>query len=567
MKQSRSTAIRAKGLRENRQAPNNFRPIFRSAFRDVSFWDISQLAWALAAIALILSLSPSAQSQSICEEIFQPQARIEIQNENISRNFFNVSRGLKDYSLHFGFRNTLSIEQEIRLLRPGSTWIDMGAGQALALIEGLRLNRGIKGVGIAYRNPGKQPWFSQGIRNRFQYISGDYVENLSRDGKLNSFVGQTDLITDLYGPLSYSEHFPDLLQIYFDLLKPGGELLFNLMKSRSTGQNSITVNQVLNSGSGNVHAIVMWLKTIPGIEVSEVIDDSRQEAHLAESSIAIRIKKRRAVVTVPKTLETVTYISGSPPVRIFKFNRVGRYHGMQFDDGDPHVGTLAPLNSFHFVETPLSFPGAIDHPSPKSVPVDLPSDIYSADWNTDNLIPFATNTLPPEITRAQGLLYYGKSAKNDIEVMENLKIIFQFGRASTSDEPVNLTAHIRGIPKSGLFSTSPDFDVAANFGYGHNFMNPGEKGNNVGAVFVIDGAQVPAINIAKFNEYLQSHKPPGTDMGSSYKIETEVALTGFDPRQIKGAWIRREITLHQPKATLEFVPNPNYDPSWKYPVR
>jgi hypothetical protein len=252
------------------------------------------------------------------------------------------------YSALFPFKNSERVEDTVQALPEGSVWVDMGAGQARALAEGLRKNPKIaKGVAIAYKKPFnaiKDPSGTSVLRrilsrvfepqrefvptkaaDRFSYLHGDYVENMYRDGKLDDLKGNVDLITDVFGPVSYSENLPDVLQTYFDLLKQNGVLIVNLMLDvnySGHGANFKQIpaqakNQVFTDRTIDRNGVITWLKTIPGIEV---IDESEVQGNgiARERSAGIKIVKTAEDVIVPRTLKTEVYEAGSPPKRIFR---------------------------------------------------------------------------------------------------------------------------------------------------------------------------------------------------------------------------------------------------------
>jgi len=225
------------------------------------------------------------------------------------------------------------------------------------------------------------------------------------------------------------------------------------------------------------------------------------------------------------------------------------------------IGPYGKVDEFAFDNSRDSFQQPISRPSEKIAPVNLPEKLLSNDWNTDHLVPFRTADLPPDVTHAKGVLYYGKTVDDPNQIKAVLKDVFQNGRRSDYAGDINMTDHLRGVKKSGLFSTSPDFDISGGFAFG--LREHGDK-RTPGVIFVLEGRDVPGINMKAFDKYIRVHKPPGADVESAYKIETEVGLTGLDPRQIKGAWVNTENLPGGSRVKLEWVANPNYDPNWRY---
>jgi hypothetical protein len=177
--------------------------------------------------------------------------------------------------------------------------------------------------------------------------------------------------------------------------------------------------------------------------------------------------------------------------------------------------------------------------------------------------------MPPDMTAARGAYYFGKPSKTDDDTLKSLKVLFQYGRANRDPNSANFNVSLhRGSTqrgqKSGFFSASDDFPVAANFGFGHG-INGLVGADTPGLVLVIDGKNAPGLDLVSFYQYAKRHAPTGADIGNGYQLETEFAFTGIDPRQIRGAWIRRVSTVGKNPVPLEFIPNPNYDPDWLYP--
>lgn len=276
-----------------------------------------------------LLTSVSAQGHSQCGDAFSKNfLRTEIRNEFIASNEFTVNRTLDVYSQHFPFKKTESLKKTVENLPKGSLWVDMGAGRAHALIDGLDLNPNIsEGVAIACKKP-QGAESGRDFPRRFRYLEGDFVENMGRDGKLDTLKGRVNLITDVFGPISYSEYLPPLLQIYFDLLRPNGLAVFNIMAERNfdkTNTNQLylvndplSVNPVLINGNQNADGIIAWLRTIPGIEIIEAAEYTLMSVEHWEKSYVIKIRKISNEVIIPQTLKTIKYEASSPPKRAFE---------------------------------------------------------------------------------------------------------------------------------------------------------------------------------------------------------------------------------------------------------
>lgn len=155
-----------------------------------------------------------------CENAVKKQVeRTEISNPSLAENKFNTSRDLASYNAYFKFSESKTLVDVLDGLPEQAVWMDMGAGKEFALNEGLKRNPRIEwGIAVSYKRPTYLEDHTA-VASRFKSYEGDFVENMYHDGKFAQFEGKVDLITDVFGPFSYSKNLPVLLQTYFNLLK------------------------------------------------------------------------------------------------------------------------------------------------------------------------------------------------------------------------------------------------------------------------------------------------------------------------------------------------------------
>lgn len=253
-----------------------------------------------------------------------PTEKFHVQNAAIEKNGFNVSRGKSAYLEDLSGENGIGLAHKLDHLPKDAVYVDMGAGIAMAITQILRSHPSIaEGVAIAYAKPANFQIFSH---RKLTYIAGDFVENLAASGRLGHLKGRVDLITDVYGPLSYSNDVSRLLQVYLDLLKPEGTLLFNWMTlqnsvNEATGAISKSVMNRLNGivpRGKDPTGLLDWLKKVPGIEVEFVKASRAGSAKNAEESVAIQITKKSADPKIPRELSASEYAEGNPPKRVFR---------------------------------------------------------------------------------------------------------------------------------------------------------------------------------------------------------------------------------------------------------
>ena len=117
----------------------------------------------------------------------------------------------------------------LKTLGANDHWIDMGAGEMFAQFSYLQgiLSNGSQGLA---KVTGVMAHFTNGFKDSFEKMRGGfspgkvrvfekYISRLSL-----SEIGQADLITDVFGPLSYDKHLDQTLFKYAMLLKPNGRL-------------------------------------------------------------------------------------------------------------------------------------------------------------------------------------------------------------------------------------------------------------------------------------------------------------------------------------------------------
>lgn len=270
-----------------------------------------------------------ANQDPTCVEIVNNFIRTKVNNKFLANKKFETLRDFRGYSNYFPFPETGSFKDTVLNLPSDSLWMDMGSGDGIALAQGLEKNLKINGVAVSYNKMLMR--FEEKIYDgnylierkfdgRVRQLEGDYVENFAKDGKLNEWMGKASLITDLFGPISYSEDLVPIFQTYFDLLSPNGILEFNFMLEKNFNSDlQLLPNRVsMNSVDGNKRGLLDWLKTIPGITIIEVVDQEASSNEFVEKSISVKIKKIKDKIKVPNTLQSQGYEEGAPPLRIFK---------------------------------------------------------------------------------------------------------------------------------------------------------------------------------------------------------------------------------------------------------
>lgn len=252
--------------------------------------------------------------------------------ELLEANRFQVGRNFHQYTKLFPFETSPQLIEMMMMMPQNSIWFDMGAGEGNAIVDGLNLFSNFKeGIATSYKKPTRAR-VSDEADGRFSYLDGDFIENMARRGLFDPYKGKVQLITDVFGPLSYSPYLPQVFQIYFDLLAPKGILLFTMLHDRNFEETHgssktlklldlpKTVNSFIIQGEKKEDGLIAWLKTIPGIEVLEVTDLPIDKNEFSERVMSVKIRKKSQKVSTPWNLETGYYHITNPPHRIFHIN-------------------------------------------------------------------------------------------------------------------------------------------------------------------------------------------------------------------------------------------------------
>lgn len=148
-----------------------------------------------------------------------------------------------------------SFPEALSRLGPDEIWLDLGAGKGKAGIEFLRsfsdLKKAPRVALIAYK---LDRWLP------FPSMEGKLI---TRDGQTFetmdfSHFGKVDLITDVYGVLSYSQDFHAALSKAFHLLNEGKSLYLYTDVSKTT----------FTKTDGSVIGLETFLRSIQGLEVT-----------------------------------------------------------------------------------------------------------------------------------------------------------------------------------------------------------------------------------------------------------------------------------------------------------
>ncbi len=210
--------------------------------------------------------------------------------DRLKNNRFVTERSLRYYRIDFeGFGLAL------QNLPPNGVWMDWGAGQAIAIRD------------VAKDSPITQRFYAFGVRipeeahdavieatkkENFQYLTGK-IEHMEL-----SALPKANIITDYYGPFSYSTHLDQVLEKALAQLEVGGEMFMVYSPGRIRIQSGIFGRTDLAS----------YLAKIKGIEVAD-FDGEIGSIHLRRTAEPLEVPK----------LKLRKIREGAPPHLVYEY--------------------------------------------------------------------------------------------------------------------------------------------------------------------------------------------------------------------------------------------------------
>jgi len=190
--------------------------------------------------------------------------------------------------------------------RPDPRWLDSGGGEGIAVRQylGLAKERDWPPVRItllAYETPAR----SEGL---LEVLSGRFLEKIP-----DAEIAKSDIITDLFGPLSYSGQPHLVLQKYHDRLKDGGKAFIHL----GAGDQAFGTKNTVVMADGRVVPFVAWLKTVPGLDFEDEVRHIVTPMREFDTATAILTRRAGRDVRFPP-LELIQYKDGMPPRMMFR---------------------------------------------------------------------------------------------------------------------------------------------------------------------------------------------------------------------------------------------------------
>lgn len=251
------------------------------------------------------------------EKIYQARGELRLEG-------YVIDRSLSAYALALepGFSKSLAD------LNPDERWLDVGAGQGLAVLDyfapeydprqaGRRERQIKKGRAVAMsiedrRTPRWQQTAETLEPKQIQYVFSKSLRQYSDDE-----LGKFQLITDVIGGFSYTENLAPFMEKVLGLLTVNGNFYTVAQDIRAAdGSNKPHyagepfLTQIKNAAGTDI-GICAWLKGISCVEVS-----CNFKSDWTPPIETYQIRKTCNAVTVP-SLKLEHFVAGTPPERVF----------------------------------------------------------------------------------------------------------------------------------------------------------------------------------------------------------------------------------------------------------
>lgn len=179
-------------------------------------------------------------------------------------------------------------------------WIDSGAGDGAALMEYLHLKGKAKLTAISYTPTDNLLQNIVSSKGRIKLIKEKLLENISVN-----HLDKADIITDFFGPISYTDDLSSTLAKYFELIKHDGEIFIRISNSYQRTTVRIESNSL---------ELLDYLQTLPGVDAKTHRFFNNGEYI---ESLVLSPTNSFNPSNIPN-LKLTKYESGSPPTRVFE---------------------------------------------------------------------------------------------------------------------------------------------------------------------------------------------------------------------------------------------------------
>lgn len=264
-----------------------------------------------------------AQTQ---DEAAAARSAMKMARKTVSLNGFETGRALRGpyvsgtidspYEAYLGSDFVDSLTR----LKAGDGWMDMGSGDGAAASEFLHTFHGASPgeapnvTAVAYAHADTTAL--ERTFPTFRGLYGRYLETIP-----DRTLGRAKVISDLFGPLSYTTQFDRVLQRYGDMLEVGGEV-YAYLGFRShlpLDPSGVARTDRPDHGLARIQG-TEFLRALGERLVGLRIEGEVGKPQLFDGAKSARLKltKTAETVVVPE-LKLHTFLADSPPVREYSF--------------------------------------------------------------------------------------------------------------------------------------------------------------------------------------------------------------------------------------------------------
>ena len=305
------------------------------AMRSVKSWSIGgKAAEARRKIVIAIIVQSLWLTAGWTQELPQPRIEEEVsKQEKIYRSRgadvprgYTVNRGLSDYAelLPSGFCHALAG------LGSSDRWLDIGAGSGQAILDyyapednaaegqkcaGAAAGGKARAVALSIEDRRTDEWRHRAASlgdDRIRYLFGKRLREYSAEE-----LGKFQIITDVYGGFSYTEHLSRFVDKVLSFLEVGGEfytLAPGVHLEQGKDKLGILYLTELEDAAGRPMKVCSWLKQATCVAV---ICESRRDGK--RPTELIKIRKLCGGTSVPR-MKLVEFEAGYPPSRRFQLD-------------------------------------------------------------------------------------------------------------------------------------------------------------------------------------------------------------------------------------------------------
>jgi SAM-dependent methyltransferase len=218
--------------------------------------------------------------------------------EVLTRSQVEGSDMVRDRDLKTYDRRLPGLKNDLQSLSAGQTWLDVGGGTFHAAREYLESGGAGRVIGVDLGPTQGAADLQRDRGEQFRFLEGNVTQL--------DIGEQVDVITDLYGALSYDPHPDQVMNALGRALKPGGRLYLRFQQTDRGRWSDAPLNVVVEP-EGRRTGLLEWLSRCAGFRVV-----SAQPGQYETSMVLERTSEEVAAPPV----EEIGRIDTSPPWRI-----------------------------------------------------------------------------------------------------------------------------------------------------------------------------------------------------------------------------------------------------------